>query len=451
MTRHTKDYEILLLGAGPANLMAGLELLDQGQHRSLAIIDQGESAFARHCKASHVNGCRHCTACDVVNGFGGAGMFSDGKLHRSDDEYAARAFAYLERFGLPSFDDAPAYMSRLKRMRKLLESHRFSLSGYISQHVGTDTIIEVTRNIETYLRSAGVEFLFARRAVSVTWEKGVYQVRCVDRGGRSFTYHAERLLVGTGKASAALFAELFSELPMQRVSVMPSVGVRFEFPTSALRKITGGVVKDPQIALKTRTGATLTTFCTCEAGQVVPFRTPAGIQLGGQSSTREGTGRSNFAILRRIDQNDRQEDDPFAFGQAFVSSVHAINPSMPLLQTLGDFLDNGVKDRFEKHDTTLPYYDYANLSSLLPTGLASEIAEFVDRLGQIDSNFNHRANILSAPVLEYSVPMLEVTDFVISRYPGLYFVGDITGYASGIISSAIMGLLAVDHVCRNSS
>ena len=61
------NYDVIVVGAGPAGIFACLELVKLQPHLNIALIDMGSRVEKRN------NG-------DVMSGFGGAGTYSDGKL-----------------------------------------------------------------------------------------------------------------------------------------------------------------------------------------------------------------------------------------------------------------------------------------------------------------------------------------------------------------------------------
>ena len=61
-------YDIIIVGAGPAGLFSALEISKQNKDLKVLLIDKGNLVENRQ-------------KTEVMNGFGGAGTFSDGKLH----------------------------------------------------------------------------------------------------------------------------------------------------------------------------------------------------------------------------------------------------------------------------------------------------------------------------------------------------------------------------------
>jgi uncharacterized FAD-dependent dehydrogenase len=75
-----KSYDVVIVGAGPAGVLAALELSSKPGLR-VAILDKGPDIDSRHCPARDPGGsCLNCKPCRILTGWGGAGAFSDGKL-----------------------------------------------------------------------------------------------------------------------------------------------------------------------------------------------------------------------------------------------------------------------------------------------------------------------------------------------------------------------------------
>jgi len=78
------DYDVIIVGAGPAGIFASLEL--SGSGLGVLLLDKGREIDSRVCPIQHgENRCLSCLPCHLVSGFGGAGAFSDGKLTLSTE------------------------------------------------------------------------------------------------------------------------------------------------------------------------------------------------------------------------------------------------------------------------------------------------------------------------------------------------------------------------------
>ena len=77
----SKKYDIIIVGAGPAGIFASYELSKTNPALKIAIIEKGQALDKRHCPIEKTSKCMGCKQCGIMNGFGGAGGFSDGKYN----------------------------------------------------------------------------------------------------------------------------------------------------------------------------------------------------------------------------------------------------------------------------------------------------------------------------------------------------------------------------------
>src|SRR4030042_360721 len=102
-----KNYDVIIIGGGPAGIFAALELC-QATGLKVLLIEKGKDISGRRCPVRDTGGaCIACRPCNLVCGLGGAGAFSDGKLVLSSEvgghlgdylggESAARLIKYVD-------------------------------------------------------------------------------------------------------------------------------------------------------------------------------------------------------------------------------------------------------------------------------------------------------------------------------------------------------------------
>ena len=74
-------YDVIMVGAGIANIMGALRLIKTDPTISILMLEKGPSIRNRCCPKNKVGKCVHCKPiCNISGGFSGAGCFSDGKL-----------------------------------------------------------------------------------------------------------------------------------------------------------------------------------------------------------------------------------------------------------------------------------------------------------------------------------------------------------------------------------
>ena len=75
------DYDVVIVGAGPAGIFTALELIQKGSGQKIIMIEKGSAVEKRSCPKNKTGECMSCKPyCHITTGFSGAGAFSDGKL-----------------------------------------------------------------------------------------------------------------------------------------------------------------------------------------------------------------------------------------------------------------------------------------------------------------------------------------------------------------------------------
>ena len=102
------EYDVVIVGAGPAGIFAALELTKCWPEATVLIVDKGKPIDERRCPAVQTGVCRDCNPCSITSGWSGAGAHSDGKLSLSP-AVGGRLTDYL---GLPEARELIEYADR---------------------------------------------------------------------------------------------------------------------------------------------------------------------------------------------------------------------------------------------------------------------------------------------------------------------------------------------------
>ena len=80
---YMNNYDLIIVGAGPAGIFTALELLRKSSKTTgprICLIEKGKPVEKRHCPKDKTGHCVNCKpTCAITTGFSGAGAFSDGK------------------------------------------------------------------------------------------------------------------------------------------------------------------------------------------------------------------------------------------------------------------------------------------------------------------------------------------------------------------------------------
>ena len=89
-------YDIIIVGAGPGGIFASYELVKKNPEIKAAVFETGHSLEKRVCPidGDKIKSCINCKSCSIMNGFGGAGAFSDGKYNITN-QFGGTLYEYI--------------------------------------------------------------------------------------------------------------------------------------------------------------------------------------------------------------------------------------------------------------------------------------------------------------------------------------------------------------------
>ena len=90
------EYDVIIIGAGPGGIFSAFELMKKSPETRVAVFEEGNTLEKRKCPidGKKVKSCIKCPTCAIMNGFGGAGAFSDGKYNITND-FGGTLYEYI--------------------------------------------------------------------------------------------------------------------------------------------------------------------------------------------------------------------------------------------------------------------------------------------------------------------------------------------------------------------
>lgn len=427
----------LIVGTGPAGLFAALILAEAGL--SPLLIDRGKPARQRvrdvnqFWKAGELN-----PESNVQFGEGGAGTFSDGKLTtRVKDKYhrAEKILQELAAAGAPQ--------------EILIESN---------PHVGTANLVRIVENLRSKIESLGGEYRFESRVDDLILEGD--RVKGVELGS------GERVLASTVVLAIGHSArDTFIMLQQRGVELAPkpfSVGFRIEHAQSMIDQNQYGVhaghpalgAADYQLSYRTSLGRTVYSFCMCPGGSVIGAASEeGGIVTNGMSQYARNGENANSAIVAEVFQGDLL-DGPlggFLFQRCWEQKAYLMGGedyNAPV-QLVEDFIRGQVSSQLRQVQPTYqPGIHLADLNQALPPQITAAIQEALLEFDRRLPGFAGPDAVLTGVETRTSCPLriLRGKDGQSISIRGIYPVGEGSGYAGGIMSSAIDGIKAAEKV-----
>ena len=430
----------VIVGFGPAGMFAALVLSMAGLRP--IVLERGQDAKTRHERVLRFWQTGELDPdCNVQFGEGGAGTFSDGKLNTGVKN---------ERIGwiLEQFAEAGASADILYDAKP---------------HIGTDELVTVVQNLREKIQHYGGEVQFGTKLTAIETQNGrVTAVRAVCAGAEQ-VIPTNTVLLAIGHSAR----DTFEALHTMGVVMEPkpfSMGVRIEHPQRMINESQYGAFADApglgaadyKLNVRLPDGSSAYTFCMCPGGSVVAAASEAGgVVTNGMSDHARDGENANAALLVTLNPEDfpdksvlggmywQRELEQAAF-RAGGGTYRA--PA----QLAGDFLahrpSTGLGD---VRPTYQPGVALCDLHDVLPPRITAVLEQALSLLDARLHGFARPDAVLTAPETRSSSPVRIVRDETRqSPLRGLYPCGEGAGYAGGITSAALDGILSAEAVIR---
>ena len=212
------NYDVIIVGAGPAGIFTALEMLRKGSKKKVLIVEKGVSVEKRACPKAKTKVCMNCKPyCHITTGFSGAGAFSDGKLSLScevggnlpeliGEELAQATIDYTDKiyleFGADPHVEGIYTGEDIKEIRKNAIHAGLKLVDCPIRHMGTEKAQGIYYAIEKYLQEHGVEMYFGYECSNLILENDVCKGVSVSNGKVDMEIYAKHTVVATGRRGA---------------------------------------------------------------------------------------------------------------------------------------------------------------------------------------------------------------------------------------------------------
>lgn len=464
-----KQYDVVIVGAGPAGLFCAYELVENNKNLKILLIDKGKRAENRVCPMNkYKTECKNCNPCGILSGYGGAGTFSDGKLNfipklgKSDlFKYMSESEAYnliddteeiLNKFGM----DAEVYPSNLQEANAI--KNKVSIEGQrlliIKQkHLGSDHLPKYITNFTNYLEKAGVTILENADVTDIESIKEKEHIIAYTVNKVQDKVKGKNIVIAPGRTGAKWIQELAEKYKLPYNSLSIEIGVRVEVRKEIMEKICN-VIYDPTIFIKTKTyGDEIRTFCTNPGGFVSKENYYGYICVNGHSLKEVKSNNTNFAFITKVTLTEPVTNTR-EYGESIARIANVLGDSKPIIQRLRD-LRIGRRSEWSKInkgfiEPTLKDCVAGDLALILPYRTLTNILDGLEQLDKIIPGVNNDETLLYGPEIKFFSNEIETdNNFKIKGY-NLYCIGDGAGKSGNIVTAAATGLVAARNILKDT-
>ena len=279
------NYDLIIVGAGPAGIFTALELLRKGSRARMLIVEKGKPVEKRHCPKAEIGHCVNCKpTCAITTGFSGAGAFSDGKLSLSHqvggelpeligEDFAQSLIDYTDKiyleFGADPHVEGVYEGAEIKDIRKRAIQAGLQLVDCPIRHLGTEKAQQLYLNIQNYLAEHGVEMLFNTECENILLEGTTCTgVRIREAGGAEHDLLAKQVVIATGRRGADWLEKLCAEHGITHKPGTVDIGVRVECRNEVMETINSVLYEGKLIGYPRPWKNKVRTFCQNPGGFV---------------------------------------------------------------------------------------------------------------------------------------------------------------------------------------
>ncbi|NCN38901.1 MAG: FAD-dependent oxidoreductase [Candidatus Aenigmarchaeota archaeon] len=442
--------KIGIVGAGPAGLFSAYKL-SQKKGLDVTLIDMGKRVENRTPK-------------DIMCGIGGAGTFSDGKLHFSpvlSHEKILHLFSipeyqkYLDQvdkifidFGVNS-EYYPKDMDKANEFVEEAKKRNIRLVIRKIKHVGTDKLPPIMKSFQDYLEDKKVNIINETQITDLL----INDSKCcgiVSKSGEKLKF--DKIILATGRINAKWLQDLSLKYKIPYDYDKIEVGVRVEFPAIVMKKYSD-LMYEAIFMLQSKTFEDVVrTFCPCPNGLVGIEDYEGFVCVNGHSNSDHLSENSNFALVSEVVLTEPIENTT-EYAKSIAQLATTIGGGKPILQRLED-LKKGRRStwgRIKKGlvDPTLKDVVPGDISMALPHRVVVNIIEGLEKLDKVMPGINSGSTLLYAPEIKLRSSKIRTSKYLETSVKNLFVAGDGAGVSGNIVGAAATGLIAGEGIIKS--
>jgi uncharacterized protein len=420
----------VVIGSGPAGMLAGYYLALRGY--APLILERG---YAVKDRVPAVRDFDRGGALDCENNYlfgeGGAGCFSDGKL--------------TCRMGGPDVDWVLEQMIECGGRPSIVYDYR--------PHLGSNRLPMICRNFRRKIEALGGEYRFGCRVERLDVSDG--RVRGLATSSGYVPTSAVVLAIGH---SARDTYRMLLDVGVPMSAKAFQLGLRIEHSQAQINQQKYGrreyleMLGAADYSLTARGPRDVFTFCMCAGGYVIPsVSEPEMFCTNGMSNSRHDTPFANSGVVVTLSADEFGSGHPLAgmeLQRHYESAAFRLagNDYLCPIQRAADFLASRSPDPQSRLDSSFQRgVRPVNMEQLIPPPVVAALRAGLPVMDRKWKGNFLRDAVLVGPEMRGSSPVrLERNSQTRESQgiAGLYPVGEGAGFAGGIVSAAVDGLLS---------
>lgn len=458
------NYDVIIVGAGPAGIFTALEMLRMGSRKKILMIEKGLPVEKRHCPKSITKKCVNCHPCNITTGFSGAGAFSDGKLSLSYEvggdfpmligaEQAQELIDYTDKiyleFGADTKIEGIAQGEKVKDIRRRAIKAGLKLVDCPIRHLGTEKAQELYLAIQEHLIAHGVEIIFGYECVDIILKDDICRgvtVRKTSGADKDMRrYEGNDIVIAAGRRGADWLEKICAKNDIAHKPGTVDIGVRVEVRNEIIEEVNEVLYESKLIGYPRPFKNKVRTFCQNPGGFVSQENYDNDLAVvNGHSYKDLKSDNTNLAIL--CSHNFTEPfNQPIAYAQKVGELTNMLGDGHIMVQRYGDILDGKRTWPKELSQSnvrpTLPDAVAGDITAAMPYRAMTNIINFIQAVDYVVPGFAGTETLLYSPELKFYSNKIKMDTDLNTTVGGLHCLGDSSGWTRGLMMASAMGVL----------
>lgn len=453
-------YDVIIVGAGPGGIFSAYELTKLRNDLKIAVFEAGNALEQRKCPidGKQVKSCVKCKTCAIMNGFGGAGAFSDGKYNITN-QFGGTLYEYIgkqEAIDLMRYVDeinlayggagTKLYSTTNTAIKKMCLENGLHLLDASVRHLGTDINYIVLENLYNQLKDH-VDFFFQTPIQHVSMENRQYVVQAEKE-----SYICDQCVISVGRSGSKWMESVCRELDIPTKSNRVDIGVRVELPAEIFAHLTDELYESKIVYRTQKFEDLVRTFCMNPRGVVVNENTNGIVTVNGHSyeDPAKHTENTNFALLV-----SKHFSEPFKDSNGYGESIARLSNMLGggvMVQRFGDLVRgrrSTVSRIEEAYITPTLAATPGDLSLVIPKRILDGIIEMIYALDKIAPGTANDDTLLYGVEVKFYNMEVELDRNLQTRNPGLFVIGDGSGVTHSLSHASASGVYVARYIAEN--
>jgi len=420
------DKKIVYVGGGVSTVFSIIKLLELGfPGKNITVFEKGNSSKIRKSD-------------EIMNGFFGAGSFSDYKI----------CYSLSQGGELSKYTGTEKGLELIKQVKKIIRKFHanskeieiitikdepdfikqspFKLRQSETEHLGTEYGQQMGKIIEKYLVDNKVNLMFNTEVTDIDFDL----CKIIHSKGET---EYDKLIIATGKSGMDFLDKIIKKYKLPTIPKAAQIGVRFESDYKYFKKLAKDFY-DFKLYQRINDEVSIRTFCVNNLANYISVEEVEGMKsYNGHAYKDKNKENSltNFGIIMEI----KKIGNPFKFTKNLVKKCNKGN--IGKYYTPGNRKPTAEGKKISIEEFRLLYGKYSNY-----------IEQFIVDL---DKTFHFGNNFLFyLPEIKYLVKetCVQKNDLSLINYPDVYISGDSLS-SRGILVSSCQGLYVSEGIIRS--